>query len=717
MNKIISLHGTNSSLVLAFCTNHLPQVVHWGKKLDFSPSEQQQLLSQLELPVPQAFLDDEKPLTILPLLGLGDFQLNALSGSRGKTAWAPQFKNLTINQPTANCVEIIANDEPAKLQIKINLHLNAWDILEQQIMLTNLGRDDYQLNELLITSILPDSISEMIQFHGRWIHEFQPQRTKIDQPCYLVENLKGRTSNDNPPLLICGNNGFDYQSGEVYGFHLGWSGNHCYKLTTHSNAQKVVQFGEKLLPAEIILAPGESYTTPTLFATYSANGLNGLSANFHQFIREGGRFAKHQRNHRPVHINTWEAMYFEHNSEMLDQLVDKAASLGIERFVLDDGWFVGRNHERAGLGDWFVDKNKYPQGLTPLINKVIASGMEFGLWFEPEMVNPDSDLFRQHPEWMLQLDGYNQPLGRYQYVLNLANPAAYAYIKNCLIALLNEYKIAYIKWDMNRDLVQPGNSAGHPGVHEQVLATYRLLSELNQLFPSLEIESCASGGARADLGILRYTNRLWTSDCNDPVERQQIQEGCGYFFPPELMGSHFGPEQAHTTNRLLSVEYRIFTAFFANLGFEQNLLELSTEESTQLKSYIELYKQHRGLIHNGQFIRLNTVDAGQKIYGVVSHDKSQALFAVAQNNFPHHQIAGKLAIPYLDADKIYRVKLLNAQENTGYLMKKSVPLCREELELSGKLIGQIGIQLPIMHPQSILLVLFEHLKTCHDNEY
>ncbi|AUR51162.1 alpha-galactosidase [Aquella oligotrophica] len=706
MKKLIKLTGNKTELILLVIPSKFPEIIYWGKKLSLTSTEEAQFIEYSELPVPQAFLDDEQYLTIFPLLGNGAFQLNAFSGSRGQQSWAPQFRQLTYREASSGSLEIDARDEIAGLQLTIKLELNNWDILEQEITLTNIVNDSYQLNELFISLALPAKVNEMIQFHGRWIHEFQQQRSLINQPCYLVENLKGRTSNDNPPLLICGSNGFSHQAGEVYAFHLGWSGNHAYKLSMVSDGRKLVQFGEKFLPGEMTLSSGATYTSPKLYATYSDGGLNQLSHNFHAFIRESGRFAKHKRSYRPIHINTWEAMYFEHNQEMLFKLVYKAASLGIERFVLDDGWFNGRNHERAGLGDWFVDKNKYPNGLTPLIEQVKKSGMELGLWFEPEMVNPDSELFRKHPDWVLHLAGYQQPLGRYQYVLNLAHPEAYSYIKTCMVDLLNQYDIAYIKWDMNRDLVQPGNSLGYSGVHDQVLATYRLMDELNQLFPRLEIESCASGGARVDLGILRYTNRVWTSDCNDPVERQSIQEGFSYFFPPELMGSHFGPEQAHTTNRLNTLEYRILTAFFANLGFEQNLLELTAYECTQLKTYIDLYKKYRSLIHRGDFIWLDTLDPGQKIYGVISADKTQALFAVAQNGFPVNQVSSKLMIPYLDESKNYRVKLLNSQENTGYLMKKSVPLCNGELLLSGKVIANLGIQLPIMHPQSILLIAF-----------
>ena len=709
MQQIISLDGENSSLILACDESNLPQIVYWGKRLKLSELEQQQLLKQLIRPVPQAFLDEDAPLTLVPLMGNGSFHLNALSGSSAGKNWAPQFKKVTELIATNNSLTLCAIDEPSELELKIQLTLNQWDIIEENLTITNRSAQDYQLNELLISLPLDATVNEMMQFHGRWIHEFQTQRSQIDQPCYLVENLKGRTSNDNPPLLILGSSGFNQQNGNVYGFHLGWSGNHCYKVITVADGRKLVQLGEKLLPCEIILRTGESYTTPTLYASYSATGLNGFSNNFHDFIRQSGKFIPHVLPYRPIHFNTWEAMYFNHNLAQIGQLIDRAADIGIERFILDDGWFKARNHERAGLGDWFIDFDKHPQGLKPIIDHVLRRGMEFGLWFEPEMVNPDSDLFRNHPEWMLQVQGYQQPLGRYQYVLNLAIPDAYNYIHQCIHDLLLHNQISYIKWDMNRDLVQAGTVGEQAGVHEQVLATYRLLEQLHKEFPAVEIESCASGGARADLGILCYTNRVWTSDCNDPYERQNIQRGFSYFFPPEIMGSHFGPAQAHTTNRLSTLEYRILTNFFGHLGFEQNLLELEEQDCQQLKHYLNLYKRYRGLVHSGNLFRIDTTDKGQNIYGVVNSEQTQALFAIAQNDFPCNMIAGKLRINYLDSSHLYTVKLLNAQENTGYLMKKSVPLCVEELVLSGKIIAEIGIQLPIMHPQSILLMLIEQV--------
>lgn len=709
MSKIYQLHGINTSFVLSQQDNKIPEIIYWDTKLSLSKDEVTQLEKPVNKSVPQAFLDKVIPITLLPTLGEGVFQFNALSGFNRSNAWAPQFKVRNIDQSESSALMIYAFDEIAALDIVINISINEFDVISSSIQITNTGEEIYVLDALGLSMVLPNDINQITQFHGRWIHEFQTEVSTWDQPNYYVENLKGRTSNDNPPLLMLATNATNQQQGCVYGFHLGWSGNHYYKLMSLNDGQKLVQFGEKLLPGEITLQKNESYLTPVLHATFSDCGYNGMSQHFHLFIRKSGKFAQHKLPFRPIHFNTWEAMYFDHPWEKLTKLVERATQIGIERFILDDGWFKGRNHERAGLGDWFIDENKYPHGLKPLIDYVDAHNMQFGLWFEPEMVNPDSDLFRNHPDWMLQVSNYDQPLGRYQYVLNLANNDAYEYIHNCLSALLSENKIGYIKWDMNRDLVQAGDLSGKPNVHNQVLATYRLLQQLNQEFPDVEIESCSSGGARADLGVLRYTNRVWTSDCNDPCERQKIQKGFSYFFPPEIMGSHFGPEVAHTTNRMTSLEYRILTSFFGHLGFEQNLLELSDDECKQLAHYLQLYKHYRSLIHSGDFIRLNTSDIAQNIYGVVNDVKTQALFAIAQIDFPKTMLPAKLKIPYLDLTENYKLKLLNQQDNIGYLMKQQPSICCEDILFSGNLLARVGIDLPIMHPESILLLLIEQV--------
>ncbi|MCX7970302.1 MAG: alpha-galactosidase [Negativicutes bacterium] len=703
--KIYQLSGRHSSLVLAAGGGQWPQFVHWGCRTDLSGEDRDSLAGLLALPVPQAFLDEVYPPGLCPLWGNGGFSANALRGG-DERQWAPQFV-VAEGVESSGRLRFDGQDEVAGLELTFSLEMTEWDVLVVRAVLTNIGSRPYRLEELALSLVVPATADEIIRFHGRWIREFAQQRAAVTRQGAWAENWKGRTSHDNPPLLLVGRRGFSFEQGEVYGFHLGWSGNHGYRLQVVEDGRRLVQFAEKLFPGEVVLAPGESYTTPFLYASYTGCGLNGLSANFHSFIRDSGRFARPPGNFRPIHINTWEAMYFQHDQTMLERLVERAARLGIERFVLDDGWFSGRDHERAGLGDWFVDGKKYPRGLGPLIEKVRAAGMQFGLWFEPEMVNPDSRLFRDHPDWILAVDGYRQILGRWQYALNLGHPPVYAYVKDRLYDLLSRYPIDYIKWDMNRDLVQPGDKTGRPAVHRQVECLYRLLAEIRSDFPSVEIESCASGGGRIDLGILRYASRVWTSDCNDPLERQAIQSGFSLFFPLEMMGSHFGPQQSHTTGRQFDLEFRIFTAFFANLGFEQNLLELSEEECERLSGYIAMYKRFRPLIHRGRLWRGDTADPGQQIWAVTSEDRCQALVAVVQTGLPDNMLPGRLQLRFCRPGIRYQVEWLNRHPPQPNLMKQDVAISRRQLTVSGRVLATIGLQLPVVHPQTIMLFNIE----------
>nr|WP_326584584.1 alpha-galactosidase [Streptomyces sp. NBC_00481] len=297
----------------------------------------------------------------------------------------------------------------------------------------------------------------------------------------------------------------------------------------------------------VATSAGTATTGPWLYASHSDQGLDGLSARFHDHLRAR---PGHPHRSRPVVLNTWEAVYFDHDLDRLTHLADLGAEVGVERFVLDDGWFRHRRDDRSGLGDWYVDETVWPSGLRPLIDHVRAPGMEFGLWVEPEMVNPDSDLARAHPEWILATGGRTPADRRSQQVLDLTHPEAYAYILERLDDLLTEYDIAYLKWDHNRELVDAGHSpSGEPAVHRQTLAVYALLDELRARHPGLEIESCSSGGGRVDLAILERTDRVWASDCNDALERQSINRWTGLLLPPELVGSHIGAARSHTTGR------------------------------------------------------------------------------------------------------------------------------------------------------------------------
>ena len=424
---------------------------------------------------------------------------------------------------------------------------------------------------------MPAHAAELIDYTGRWSRELHAQRSPWTHGARIAENRAGRTSHEHPPLVWAVSPDAGEWHGEVWGAHLAWSGNHVLVAECLPDGRRYLQLGELLHPGEVCLEPGERYETPWVIATYAADGLTPASWAFHRHVRSRPHHPGVDRP-RPVLLNTWEAVYFDHDTGRLQQLADAAAALGIERFVLDDGWFGSRRDDRRGLGDWWVSPEVYPDGLAPLIEHVRGLGMEFGIWVEPEMVNPDSDLYRAHPDWALDTPGYEPVLGRHQLVLDLARPEAFAHVFGQLDALLTDHEIAYVKWDMNRSHVQGSGADGAAGTRAQTMALYRLLDELRARHPTVEIESCSSGGARIDHAILARTERVWTSDCNDALERQSIQRGASMFIPPEVMGAHIGPTRSHTTGRRHSIGFRAATAMFGHLGVEWNVLDLDDEE-------------------------------------------------------------------------------------------------------------------------------------------
>jgi alpha-galactosidase len=403
-------------------------------------------------------------------------------------------------------------------------------------------------------------------------------------------------------------------------------------------------------------------------------------------------------------LNTWEAVYFDHRLDRLAELADTAARLGVERFVLDDGWFGARRDDTAGLGDWHVSPEVWPEGLGPLVEHVRGLGMEFGLWVEPEMVNPDSDLFRSHPDWVMHAGGRLPPPWRNEQVLDLANPEAYEHIRDRLDALISEYGIDYLKWDHNRDLVDAGHD-GRPGIHEQTLATYRLLDELRARHPGLEIESCSSGGARVDLGILARTDRVWASDTNDALERQAIQRWTQLLLPPELVGTHVGPPRAHTTERTHDLSFRVATALFGHFGIEWDFTTASPEEQAALGEAITFYKRMRGLLHTGEVVRADHHDPAALLHGVVAPDRGEALFAYVQLTTSIAEVPGSARLPGLDADRVYRVSPVPLAG--GPALQQAAPPAWYEaggVALGGRVLAVAGLEMPVLQPEHALLL-------------
>lgn len=469
-----------------------------------------------------------------------------------------------------------------------------------------------------------------------------------------------------------------------------------------SSGTTTLAAGELLLPGEVRLAPGAQYRTPWVFGAWSADGLDGMAARFHQYLRSRPH---HPSTPRPVVVNTWEAVYFDLDLEKLLALARAAAEVGAERYVLDDGWFRHRRRDDAGLGDWYVDEGVWPQGLHPLVDGVRALGLEFGLWVEPEMVNPDSDLVRAHPDWVLQTGGRTPLPSRQQQVLDLGNPAAFAHVLERLDALLTEYDIAYFKWDHNRDLLEAGSGpSGAAGVHAQTLAVYRLLDELRARHPGVEIESCSSGGLRVDLEILEHTDRVWGSDCIDPLERQQIQRWTTQLVPPELIGSHVGASPSHTTHRSSDLSFRAGTALFASFGIETDITRLEPAERAELASWVALYKELRGLLHTGTVVRCDDHDPSFQVHGTVAGDGSDALFAVVQLSTPDASVPGRVRLPGLLPDAQYEVSAQAPGDIPAVRSEADLPWLANGVRMNGRTLAAVGVAAPALQPQQLVLV-------------
>jgi alpha-galactosidase len=705
------LRRSGTSLLIDFRTGE-PAVLHFGADLGPLLPE----LSLLNDPVAHSSLDVPVTLGLIPQASSGWRGRPGLRGHRNGQSFSARLRVVSVEVRDDDCSAVVTQSDPdAGLTLSTEIMINDGGLLQLRHRLLNDGSDAYRLEELAAVLPVGRAATEILDLTGRWCRETHPQRIPLRQGTWVRSGRHGRTGHDSSLLLAAGSAGFGNRHGQVWAVHLGWSGNHESFVETIGDGRSVIGASELLGSAEVTLAPGTSYETPRLFAAYSDAGLDGISEAFYAWFRgrphhPGARSGKP----RPVVLNVWEAVYFDHRLGTLLELADSAAGLGVERYVLDDGWFRGRRNDRAGLGDWYVDEELWPDGLTPLIDAVTAHGMEFGLWVEPEMVNEDSDLARAHPDWIAgpaprSAGGTSAARlperWRHQQVLDLVNPAAWQYVFDRLNALLTQYRIGYLKWDQNRDLTEMGHG-GSPSVHAQTLAVYRLLDELRKAHPGVEIESCSSGGARVDLGILERTDRVWASDCNDALERQTIQRWTEVVVPPELVGAHIGPTTSHTTARTHELSFRAITAMFGHFGLEWDVRHLQESERSGLAAAIVLYKEYRGLLHSGRMVRADEPDPSLMLHGVVSHDGTDALFALVSLATSFSEVPGRVALPGLQPEENYRVRLVYPAAGTGDTFAHVQPPAwlSSGAQASGRFLAESGLPMPVLNPEHGLLL-------------
>ena len=673
-----------------------PNVLHWGGRLGLN-IESNITLSQRE-PAPHCDFDEPQVIGIWRENARGYLGRPTVIGSRNGRDFSHLFELVEVIKNGKNDFTFVSEDKTAKLTVKARFELDKAGMLRVTQSVTNNG-EAFNLESLTTFLPLPDRVAETIDYTGRWMNERQEQRAPIQVGSWTREGREGRTGHDYTLVQFAVAEGTTYEHGEAWGLSLAWSGNNRHIVERTPIGRTSIGAGELLLPGEVILERGETYEAPTVWAVYSAEGINKASARFHESIRA----RRGEIRPRPVTLNVWEAVYFDHDLDKLTALAKKAGEIGVERFVLDDGWFGARRDDHAGLGDWVVSTDVWPQGLGPLIDVVKKNGMEFGLWFEGEMVNANSDLYREHPEWILHAGGRVPPTFRDQQVLDLSHPGAYAHVFNQVDRILSQYDIAYIKWDHNRVLTEPAHFEA-PTVRKQTLAIYRMFDELKAKHPGLEIESCASGGGRIDLGMIDHADRFWTSDNNDALERQSIQRHTTIVIPPEYLGTHIGPAKAHSTGRTLSISFRGATALWGHAGLEWDLTKATEDELASLKSWISYYKNAREFLHSGKTVRVDQSEQNAWQHGVVALDGEFGFFAAVQLRPSQYSRPANLRLIGLQSDAMYQVNVVTPAGPAEF-MNLTVPAWMQSgIRVAGAFLSQVGLKAPVLRPEQALLI-------------
>ncbi len=671
--------------------------LYWGRP--FSPAGSQKLITDWKKRAVETghHISREFQFREFPDFGHNDlrapaYRVEQADGSRiseflytsheitdGKPGFGPGPSSRVENSDGAQTLKIKLVDKLAKQEMELYYTLYPHrDILVRRAILRNKGAKPFHILKLMSASMdLTPGPYRLIRFPGAWAHERRMEEGALQQGITRLESRRGISSHEMNPFAMVTRGEVDEEKGEVYGFALAYSGNWLMEAELFRTGGLRLNAGLNDFDFQWRLGPGESLTTPECVMTYSPNGFSRLSLNYHRFVRERVVRGHWAQKPRPMLINNWEATYFKFNHDRILKIARAGEKAGLELMVLDDGWFGRRDDDTTSLGDWTVDRKKLPHGLRALSDDIHGLGMKFGLWIEPEMVSPKSLLYKKHPDWCLHVKGRERRTARSQLVLDMSRPEIRNYLFETIGKVLEDARVDYVKWDMNRSLSEVGNEILPPSrqrelYHRYMMGVYELMDRFNSRFPRVLFEGCAGGGARFDLGLLSYHPQIWASDNTDGLDRLFIQYTTSFCYPPIVTGAHVSSVPNHQTHRSLPLKWRCLVAMSGNFGVEADITKWKPAEIKELADYIRLYKEIRPIVQFGDFYRLeNPYQSNRASWMFVSPDQREALVFVFQVKRPgkRERVEG-LRLKGLKADQTYGIQCEELKLSGKRLMKE-----------------------------------------------
>lgn len=684
-NKLFNIESKNTSYILNVLeTGHIAHL-YWGRKInsnkiDYLIKKRQcgSFLADLDNiddfhleAVPQEYPSYGNPDLRSPAVQIKlsngttvtDFRYYSHKIFKGKNKLQGLPATYVENDIEAETLEITLNDSLANLKLILSYTVfEEYDAITRNVKVINDSNEEIDILRVLSANVdFNHSEFDFIQLSGAWARERHIVRTPLRSGGQCVESRRGASSHAQNPFMALVSHEANEDVGDVYGFNLIYSGNFLANVEVDMHNNSRAQIGINPFDFTWNLESKQEFQTPEVVMVYSPNGLTGMSHIYHDLYRERLARGSYRDKERPILINNWEATYFDFDNEKIKEIAKEASDLGIELFVLDDGWFGERNSDDSSLGDWFVSENKIKCGLNSLVKDINDLGMKFGLWFEPEMISPNSNLYREHPDWCIHIENRTRSLARKQLVLDLSRDEVCDAVIKMITDVLKSAPISYVKWDMNRNITELGSPAWPPKkqkelAHRYMLGLYKILENITSNFPDILFESCSGGGGRFDGGMLYYMPQTWTSDDTDAIERLKIQEGTSLVYPSISMGSHVSAVPNHQVNRITPLSTRGIVAMAGSFGYELDVTKMTDIEKEEVKKQIELYKSIRKVVQFGDLYRLKSPFKSNEVsWMTLSKDKEFAIVSYVKQYSEVNKIPGRLKLKALDENSLYEI--------------------------------------------------------------